>query len=231
MPSNYAIIVAGGNGTRVGNGTPKQFMLLAGAPLLMHTIRKFHQCRTRPAILVALPASQQANWRDLCASWSFDVPHTTCDGGATRFQSVKNSLKWIEEHDPDVEHIAVHDAARPLVSPQLIDAMFEAATHHGAAVPAVRSIDSVRLVDSQTGTNRAFPRTDVYLVQTPQAFRAATIIDAYASAEQPWFTDDASVVEAKKIPIKIIDGEYNNIKVTFPADLETAEFILSKNDG
>lgn len=229
MPANYAIIVAGGSGTRMGNGTPKQFMLLAGAPLLMHTIRKFHLCRTRPAILVALPASQQAAWQELCASLGFDVPHTTCDGGATRFQSVKNSLEWIAQHEPDVENIAVHDAARPLVSPALIDAMFDAAAAHGAAVPAVRAVDSVRLLDSQTGSNRAVPRADVYLVQTPQAFRASTILDAYASEEQPEFTDDASVVEAKKIPIKIIDGEYNNIKITFPADLESAELILSKS--
>lgn len=231
MPANYAIIVAGGNGTRMGDGTPKQFMPLAGVPVLMHTLRKFHLCRTQPAILVALPASQQAAWRALCDELGFDVPHNTCDGGATRFQSVKNSLQWIQEHEGNVQTIAVHDAARPLVSPALIDAMFAAAASHGAAVPAVRSVDSVRLQDSQTGANRALARTDVFLVQTPQAFQATTLIGAYDTEEHPLFTDDASVVEAKKIPIKIIDGEYNNIKITFPADLETAEFILSRAGG
>ncbi len=230
MSSNYAIIVAGGNGTRMRDGTPKQFMRLAGKPLLMHTIQKFSFCKTNPTILVALPASQQSVWKTLCESVGFDIPHYTCDGGASRFQSVKNSLNWIIERQGNIGVIAVHDAARPLVSPTLIDSAFEAASAYGAVVPAVPSVDSVRLVDRQSDTNKAFPRTDVYLVQTPQVFRASVLIDAYDVDEDPSFTDDASVVESKKIPIKIIDGEYDNLKITFPADMETAEFIMSKGD-
>lgn len=228
MPANYAIIVAGGNGTRMVDGTPKQFMSLAGLPMLMHTIRKFHRSRTQPAILVVLPAHHQATWRGLCERTGFDIPHATCDGGASRFQSVKNGLRWIKARENNLNSIAVHDAARPLVSPALIDAVFDATAENEAAVPAVRCVDSVRLLDSRTGTSRAIPRDEVFLVQTPQAFRAQTLLDAYDTHEQASFTDDASVVEAKKIPIKIIDGEYDNFKITFPKDLQIAESILSK---
>ncbi len=228
MPANYAIIVAGGTGSRMDNGTPKQFLPLAGTPLLMHTIRKFHESRTRPAILVVLPAHHQSTWRALCERTGFDIPHATCDGGASRFQSVRKGLEWIKEQEEELNCIAVHDAARPLVSPALIDAMFDAIYEHEAAVPAVRCVDSVRLWDSDTATNRAVPRDQVFLVQTPQAFRAQTLLEAYDTDEQVGFTDDASVVEAKKIPIKIVDGEYDNFKITFPNDFEIAESILSK---
>lgn len=228
MPSNYAIIVAGGSGTRMGNGTPKQFLPLAGMPVLMHTIKKFHESNTQPRIVVALPANQHKTWELLCSAAGFEIPHATCNGGDTRFQSVKNSLAWIKEQPGQASVIAVHDAARPLISSALIDKLFLAAKIHSAVVPAVQSIDSVRLEDDQSGENHAFPRNNVWLVQTPQAFDAKTLIQAYHVEEDGSFTDDASVVEAMKIPIKIIDGEYNNLKITFPADIDTAEFILAK---
>lgn len=233
MPSKYAIIVAGGRGSRMQNDTPKQFLLLNGLPVMMHTLHAFHQSASQPTLIVALPAELQEEWYDLCYAYQFHVPHFIADGGESRFDSVKNSLGAIREMDNAAGLIAIHDAVRPLISTSLIDASYEHANIHGAVALAVQSTNSVRVVIRDDAgnmmENRAFPREQIYLMQTPQTFRADIIHDAYTLAVSGGFTDDASVVEKKGYPIVLLDGDIRNIKITYPADLKTAECLLTQN--
>jgi len=218
---NYAIIVAGGTGTRMQAAVPKQFLPLAGKPVLMHTIEAFHSSAASPVIILVLPADYHAYWKELCTKYHFKVPHQLVTGGETRFHSVKNGLDLITDTDAV---IAVHDAVRPLISRTIIENTYQYAAEHGNAVTAVKSRDSVRSMES--GISRSLVRDDVYLVQTPQTFRSAQIKKAYEQPYDPKFTDDASVVEETGVKINLFEGSHQNIKITFPEDIAIAEAIL-----
>ena len=224
---NYAIIVAGGSGTRMQTVVPKQFLLLAGKPVLMRTIEAFHSSEAKPAIILVLPADYHAYWQELCIEHSFKIPHQLVTGGKTRFNSVKNGLDLVPETDAAV--IAVHDAVRPLISGEIIENTYQYAAEYGNAVTAVKSRDSVRLTEGNE--SRSLVRNDVYLVQTPQTFQSAQIKTAYKQAFDPKYTDDASVVEATGIKINLFEGSHQNIKITFPEDIAIAEAILKKVHG
>jgi len=216
----YAVIVAGGSGNRMQTETPKQFLLLKNRPVLMHTIKAFAQSSTQPKIIVVLHPDQHAYWNRLCVEFNFNIPHVVVAGGKERFFSVKNAVEQIEEES----FVAIHDAVRPLISTELIDKCYSEAEHKGNAVAAVQSSDSVRtLVGEKT---LALKRNEIYLVQTPQTFKLATLKRAYQQPFDSHFTDDASVVEFTGEEIKIIEGERNNIKITYPIDLELAELLL-----
>lgn len=224
----FAIIVAGGTGQRMNSSMPKQFLLLDGIPVLMRTIHAFHRSQMHPQIVVVLAPELQEQWTDLCYNHRFHVPHLIADGGATRFQSVRNGLDVIAQtvfsdgnNSPEQAIIAVHDGARPLVRAELIDRGFTEAGRTGAVVPAVLSTDSLRLVEesSNSGTNKSLPRDRVYRIQTPQIFRASILFNAYRQAEADVFTDDATVVENMGIPITMMDGDPQNIKITHRHDL------------
>lgn len=220
--TNYAIIVAGGSGTRMGSVIPKQFLQLNGLPVLMHTLLAFYNSQSKPNLILALPAAYHEYWAQLCATHTFNIPHQLVTGGETRFHSVKNGLELIID---DNAVVAVQDAVRPLTSSEIIDNAYQQATTIGNAVVAVKSRDSIRQLKGDLST--ALTRDEIYLVQTPQTFQVAQLRKAYQQAFDTKFTDDASVVEATGIKIHLIDGSYQNIKITFPEDIAIAELLLA----
>jgi 2-C-methyl-D-erythritol 4-phosphate cytidylyltransferase len=204
-------------------GTPKQFMLLGEKPVLVHAITAF-KCVARYAdIVVALPADRVDEWRRLCAEYA--VPsHKVCEGGRTRFGSVKNALA---ELSPDCEYIAVHDAARPLVSGGMILRAIETARRHGSAIPVLPLTDSIRRV-TENGS-RPEDRAALYAVQTPQVFRADILRAAYERAVGEDFTDDATVVESAGYTVMLTEGERRNIKITEPVDMTIARALINNS--
>lgn len=221
---HYAIIVAGGTGSRMQSALPKQFIELCGEPVLMHTIRAFFESGAAPRIILALNNNYHGLWAGLCQQHNFTIPHTVIAGGETRFHSVKNALDTIIDDEYAV--IAVHDAVRPLTSAEIINKSFRCAAQNGTAVTAVKSRDSVRQL---SGSSSAYlDRERIYLVQTPQTFRSDVLKAAYGQPYNELFTDDASVVEKNGTAITIIEGSYSNIKITFPEDVIIAEALLSK---
>ncbi|MBG6235813.1 2-C-methyl-D-erythritol 4-phosphate cytidylyltransferase [Pedobacter sp. CAN_A7] len=218
----YAIIVAGGSGTRMNTAEAKQFLLLNDLPILMHTLNAFHQCDVNPEIVLVLNIDQHQYWTDLCTKYQFTVPLQLVKGGEQRYHSVKNGLKLIK----GTAIVAVHDAVRPLVSVDLIAASFKIAEAEGNAVAAIRPVDSIRI--TQANETRAINREDVYLIQTPQTFQLAQLKKAYEQPFRNGFTDDASVVEKAGFPIQLIEGERENLKITYPVDLELASLLLQK---
>ncbi|HZY38337.1 MAG TPA: 2-C-methyl-D-erythritol 4-phosphate cytidylyltransferase [Mucilaginibacter sp.] len=219
--NNYVIIVAGGSGTRMGASIPKQFLLLKGRPILMHTIEAFYHSKTNPYIITVLPDEFHAYWEELCVEHEFNIQHLLVKGGHTRFHSVKNGLDTIGEEDALV---AVHDAVRPLTKTSIIDLSYAHAAEHGNAVAAVKSRDTVR--QFRAGASRHLLRDEIYLVQTPQTFRASQLKQAYGQSYSNKFTDDASVVESAGFTINLIEGSHHNIKITFPEDIALAEVLL-----
>jgi 2-C-methyl-D-erythritol 4-phosphate cytidylyltransferase len=219
----YAIIVAGGSGSRMLSTVPKQFLLLNGLPVLAHTINAFYSCQTKPQIIVVLPPDSHDYWTALCAEYDFNIPHQLVNGGETRFHSVKYGLGLI---DDESAVIAVHDAVRPLVTKEIIDESYECAEQYGNAIAAIKSRDSVRQIRENRSISLA--RDEIYLIQTPQTFQVAQLKKAYQQPYHVNFTDDASVVEQTGVNINLIDGSYQNIKITFPEDISIAEFLLKQ---
>ena len=220
----YAIIVAGGSGSRMQAAIPKQFLLLNGLPVLMHTLQAFHQSISKPDIILVIPADSHAYWNKLCGQYNFTIPHQLVNGGETRFHSVKNGLATIPDTEDAV--IAVQDAVRPLTSAAIIDSSYQQAAQQGNAVTAVKSRDSIRQV--KNGVSTSLLREEIYLVQTPQTFQSAQLKKAYEQTYSPGFTDDASVVEATGVSINILEGNYQNLKITFPEDIAIAELLLQQ---
>ena len=222
-----AIIVAGGSGTRFGAQLPKQFLELKGRPILMRTIEAFGQCGDCSFdIVVTLPADQMDLWQQLCHKYGFDLPHRVVPGGETRWHSVKNALDSILDIN-DVDIIAVHNGVRPLITAELIGRTIETARCDGAAIPVVTLNDSVRQVKGEI--SHALDRSTLRAVQTPQAFDARLLHDAYSLPYQPTFTDDASVVECAGHLVTLVEGDPHNLKITRPMDLALAEYLLNQD--
>ncbi|MEA5405437.1 2-C-methyl-D-erythritol 4-phosphate cytidylyltransferase [Arcicella sp. DC2W] len=215
----YAIIVAGGSGSRMRSNLPKQFIEIGGLPVLMHTLNRFKEAFADINLILVLPESQFDFWEELCQKHHFTVAHQLVKGGNSRFQSGKNGLAVIETDGI----VAVHDGVRPFVSTDIIRESFEVAQVKGTAVVSVASKDSVRV------NGQAIDRQTVRLIQTPQTFQASIIKKAFETEELSTFTDDASVVEFAGLEINLIEGSYENIKITTPEDLEWAEIILKRN--
>jgi 2-C-methyl-D-erythritol 4-phosphate cytidylyltransferase len=217
----YAIIVAGGNGTRANTPVPKQFMKLDGKPVVMHTITKFAEAGIHVEIILVLNKDLIPQWQELCKEHNFNTEVKIVEGGENRFESVKMGLAVIE----DEGIVAVHDAARPLVSAKTIVTAFKAAEMYGNAVPAIPLSDSIRQIDSTKSI--ALDRTRYCIIQTPQCFVASILKKAYSTAEYKiHFTDDASVVESAGERIHLVDGNPDNIKITSPRDFIIAEALI-----
>ena len=222
-----AIIVAGGSGTRFGAELPKQFLELGGKPILMRSIEAFANSGNCPVdVIVTLPSDQMDLWQRLCDRYGFGVPHRVVPGGETRWHSVKHALDSMGDVN-EVDIIAVHDGVRPMVTADVICRTIEAARRDGAAVPVVALNDSVRQVVGEA--SHALDRSTLRAVQTPQAFDARLLLDAYSLPYQPTFTDDASVVEQLSHPITLVEGDPHNLKITRPMDLALAEYLLNSN--
>ena len=219
----YAILVAGGKGLRMGSDIPKQFLPLRGRPVLMHTIDVFRRTYPDIHIILVLPREQQDYWRQLCGQHDYDVEVCVADGGETRFHSVHNGLSLIPDDARGV--VGVHDGVRPFVSPETIRRCFEAAEEFGAVVPVVPVVETVRQLLAD-GSSMTVDRNAYRLVQTPQTFDIQLLKKAYGQPFDPFFTDDASVVEAMGHPIKLVEGNNENIKLTNPADLKLAEGMV-----
>lgn len=217
------IIVAGGSGSRFGSEIPKQFLPLNGMPVLMHSINTLRQATPSAQIVVALPAQYKDVWFTLCEQYNFQSPEIV-EGGATRWHSVKNALKASQ---PQAEIITVHDGARPLVDIATINRVVAAISEgHVAAIPCIAVSDSLRCVESD-GNSVSVDRSKYRAVQTPQAFVASALREAYQYPYDPTFTDDASVISAAGYSdLIIVEGNTSNIKITNPADIAIAEAIL-----
>ncbi|KQS24911.1 2-C-methyl-D-erythritol 4-phosphate cytidylyltransferase [Dyadobacter sp. Leaf189] len=218
----FAVLVAGGSGSRMKSDVPKQFLVVNGLPVLMHTILAFRAYSDNLHIILVLPETQFAFWQNLCAEYRFNEKYFLVAGGNTRFHSVQNGLKSIGSGHGLV---AVHDGVRPVISKDIIAAGFHTAREFGSAVTSVPLKESIRTIEPGIG-NKALDRTHYRLVQTPQTFRLDWMSDAFSTEYQETFTDCASVLESKGYPIQLIDGAYENIKITTPEDLRWAETYL-----
>ncbi len=219
----FALIVAGGSGTRMNSDIPKQFIEIEGLPVIMRTIYAFTKFDPEIEYILVLPESQITNWQMLCDKYHFHLKCKIALGGVTRFYSVKNGLDFIN----DDGIVFIHDAVRPLVSNNIIQNCLDCATVTGNALPVIPVSDSVRIVTGDS--NRPADRSQIYLVQTPQTFKTSLIKKAYQDAAVDKFTDDASVLESMGITINLVEGNRENIKITTPADLIIAEAFLKRN--
>ncbi len=218
----YAIIVAGGKGERMNAVMPKQFLAICGVPVLMRTLENFHTTDNTIQLILVLPESQFAYWKEICEKYDFSVPHQLVGGGETRFHSVKNGLAQV----PIDSLVAVHDGVRPFVSEEAIRRCYDLAQAKGSAIPVVNSVDSIRLVDENG--NQSVDRTHYRMVQTPQVFQSSLLKKAFEQAYSPLFTDDASVLEAMGTKVFLTEGNRENIKITTPFDLKVAEALCAE---
>ncbi|GHT11424.1 2-C-methyl-D-erythritol 4-phosphate cytidylyltransferase [Bacteroidia bacterium] len=234
MQNKYIIIVAGGKGLRMGADMPKQFLLLNGRPVLMHTIEAFYLYDSAIHIVLVLPEGQKVYWKNLCEDYDFRIFHQVVLGGETRFHSVKNALFLIEKQLAANEQgwmddvlIGVHDGVRPLVSKDLITKAYGQADFEKGAYPVVAVTDSLRKLSGSSKKSVPVDRSKYYLVQTPQVFQGDILINAYKQEYKQEFTDDVSVVESAGIchPV-MIDGNRENIKITTPVDFVIAQTLI-----
>ncbi len=217
----HIIIVAGGKGLRMGGDIPKQFLPVGGKPVLMRTLEAFHAYDADIHIILVLPVSQQAYWKELCDTYRFTLPHDIADGGETRFHSVKNGLAKVEGEGL----VGVHDGVRPFVSREVIDGCYAGAAEKQAVIPVIDVVETVRHLTNES--SETVPRDRYKLVQTPQVFDIALLKAAYAQPYTDFFTDDASVVEALGKEVHLVPGNRENIKLTTPFDLKIAETLIS----
>jgi 2-C-methyl-D-erythritol 4-phosphate cytidylyltransferase len=218
----YTVFVAGGSGSRMKSAIPKQFMLLAGKPVVMHTIQLFNDYDSAVNLILVLPEAQIMEWEKLCKTYNFNLPHQVIAGGETRFHSVQKGLSLVDGEGL----VAVHDGVRPLVSKATISTIFSTAETKGNAVPCIQLNDSIRKVSGDK--NEAVLRSDYRLIQTPQCFKISILKKAFEQNYSDSFTDCASVLEAAGGKINLVEGNPENIKITTPYDLIVAESFLKK---
>jgi 2-C-methyl-D-erythritol 4-phosphate cytidylyltransferase len=216
----YAVIVAGGSGTRMGGDLPKQFILLQNKPVLYYSLKAFLEAYDDMEVILVLPIGHTDKGQEIIDAYFDKDRIQVTDGGDTRFQSVKNGLQLIQEESI----VFVHDAVRCLVTKELIQRCYASAVETGSAIPVISSKDSVRLITEEG--NDAIDRNKVMLVQTPQTFHSKILLSAYQIDYKDKFTDEATVIEAYGLKVSLVEGEEDNIKITRPVDLLIAESIL-----
>ncbi|MBK7434430.1 MAG: 2-C-methyl-D-erythritol 4-phosphate cytidylyltransferase [Chitinophagaceae bacterium] len=220
----YAVIVAGGSGSRMNNVIPKQFLLLNGKPVLYYTLRTFLEAYEDLQMILVLPEEYVASGQEIIDAF-FDYSRIKIAiGGRTRFHSVQNGLQLVNEESV----VFVHDAVRCLVSVELIRRCFTEASEKGSAIPVIDSKDSVRI--QYKDGSEALDRNAIKLIQTPQTFHSKILLPAFAIDYKEKFTDEATVVEAFGLKVNLVEGEENNIKITRPIDLVIAENIIASQN-
>lgn len=230
MDKTAAILPAAGLGTRMGKPSPdaparKQWIELAGAPVLVHTLRRFDRATAIDEIVVVLRPEDRSELEQVVKQAGISKPVKVVDGGRTRQESVEHGLRAVSD---DVDIVSVHDAVRPLVSVELIDQSVEQARRDGAVILGLPAVDTVKRVDQKL-VHATLPREMIMLAQTPQVFRADLLRSAYAKAAEDGFsgTDEASLVEHLGEDVHVMLGSPRNIKITRPEDLAIAELYLS----
>lgn len=225
----YLIVVAGGSGTRMGAAVPKQFLPLAGRPILLRTLERFVEAVPDLHIVTVLPNDHITRWKELCMQYGFTTPQRLVPGGITRFHSVRNALSEV----PQGAIVAVHDGVRPLITAQLIRTMLARMDSCRALIPVTPITDTLKMLEKGadgslvTKEGPAPDRSFLYGAQTPQIFHSEDLLSAYAQAFDTAFTDDATVVAKKGVPLSWIEGERFNLKITRPEDMILAEAILA----
>jgi 2-C-methyl-D-erythritol 4-phosphate cytidylyltransferase len=220
----YAVIVAGGTGERMNSAVPKQFLLLKNKPVLYYTLDTFLKAYDDLHIILVLPEEHVATGQEIIDAWIDYKRITITVGGRTRFHSVQNGLLQIK----DESIVFVHDAVRCLLSTELVHKCYAAALEFGAAIPVIDCNDSVRILSAEG--NEALERRLVKLVQTPQVFLSTILLPAYSIDYKDKYTDEATVVEAFGMKVKLVEGDENNIKITRPVDLVLAEKIMDESN-
>lgn len=227
---NVAIIPAAGSGTRLGAATPKQFIEIAGEPVIMHTLRRFDACPEIDLVAVALPENRLQDFESQARRHGFGKRLRAVSGGSERSESIANALEIVDDLAPEI--VVIHDAVRPFVAPELITAVIDRARAAGAAIVARRATDTIKEVE-EGFILRTIDRRRIYHAQTPQAFRYDLYRRANDDARRSGlgadhFTDDAMLVERLGARVAIIEGPASNLKITTPEDLLLAEGLLSQ---
>jgi 2-C-methyl-D-erythritol 4-phosphate cytidylyltransferase len=217
-----AIVVAGGTGQRMGSVVPKQFLEIEHKAILTHTIDQFVAAFSDIELVVVLPEGYLKQGQEVLNKSKYKNTISYVAGGDTRFQSVKNGLSKITA--PSI--VFVHDAVRCLLTPALIQRCYQQAFEKGSAIPAVTATDTVRLMNGEQ--HQLLDRENIMLIQTPQTFRSDILLKAFEQTYQTSFTDEANVVEASGVPVYLVEGEFENIKITRPLDIAIANYILTK---
>ena len=222
---NVAIIVAAGQGSRMGGECPKQFRELAGIPIIIHTLRAFEQCEVIQEIIVVLPASESANFLSLAGKYGLRKLSKVVPGGITRSESVFHGLQAVRATTAEV--VAIHDGVRPFVSPDEITRTVKAAHEHEAAILVAPVTDTIKEV-AHDGIVRTIERSLLRRALTPQCFRYTLLRRAYKQAEvnDPELTDESLLVERLGVQVAIVEGSPRNIKITTPEDLLVAEALI-----
>ena len=225
-----AIFPAAGSSRRMGSGTNKNFLTLAGEPILIRTLKTFSQVERINFLIVVVSEHEVETVEKLLRTEKNLKPWRLTVGGSERQYSVANGLKFLPE---EAEIILVHDAARPLISIQTINEVIDAAKKFGGAIAAVPAKDTIKISDAEGFVKYTPPRRQMAVVQTPQGFKREILLRAYEKAAQENFlgTDDSSLVERLGTKIKIVTSSYDNIKITTPEDIHVAETILRDKNG
>lgn len=223
-----AIIPAGGSGKRFGSDKPKQFVELCSRPILLHTLSRFDSSELIDSVILAVPEEWIAFTKELVAGEKYSKPVFIVEGGKERQDSVANALQCANEKRAEI--VLVHDAVRPVFSEMLIDRVVCAASRYGAAIPALMPKETIKVRNEDYFVMATPDRSSLCSIQTPQGFRAELLTEAYSKLAGSGFlaTDDASVAEFAGFPVRIVEGEETNIKITTPFDLKIAELGLSR---
>ena len=215
------VLVAGGSGIRMGGVIPKQYLELAGKPLIIHVLEAFLLFDPSMEVVVVMAPSHKNYWNALGEKYAMTRDMLVTEGGATRYESVRNGLARVAED----RIVGIHDAVRPLVSQETLERTYASASEWGSGIPVISMEDSVRMLDENNGSSRV-DRNRLRRVQTPQVFHSEQIKEAYQEFQDPAFTDDASVYESKFGQLRLVEGNRENIKITTPADMKLAEALI-----
>ena len=226
-----AVVPAGGTGKRMGAGIPKQFLMLDGVPMMLHALRVLERTPGVTEVILVVPKEERDRaLSEVVERYGLKKVLKVVPGGATRQESVHHGLN---EVDDDVEIVVVHDAVRPFITEDRIERSIEAARRHGGAIVAVPMKDTPKQAGPDRLIQRTLDRTELWLAQTPQTFRRALVVEAYRTAAMAHVhaTDDAALVERLGHKVAIVEGSWENIKITTPEDMILAEAILAARKG
>lgn len=223
-----AIVLAGGVGKRMGSDVSKQYLEIGGKPVLYYSVEAFDRHPAIDEIVIVIRSGDEELFeRELFSKYRFRKSIKIVRGGAERSDSVKNGLSIL---DSSSEMVLIHDGVRPFLDSRIIDENISVCRELGACITAVASKDTVKIVDNSLEVVETPDRSKVFLAQTPQTFKVETIKKALEFAESQGIlvTDDSMAVEAMGVKVKVVEGCYENIKLTTPEDMEIGEIIARK---